>query len=649
MRALDGMSFTVRPGAVTGFLGPNGAGKTTTMRAIFGLTALDAGAVRWDGRPVDGDVRRRFGYLPEERGLYPTMRVGDQLRFLGRLRGLTKDEADRRATSWLERLGLADRAGSNLEDLSLGNQQRIQLISALVHEPDVLILDEPFSGLDPIAVDALSKILVSEARRGATVLFSSHQLDLVEDLCEDAVIVDRGRAVAQGPLDEITAGHDPVLIVDVPDDPEAGWTATLDPAHFSVLGNANGTVRVGVADGVRIRRRAGATGARCGTRRRRRQALRLRTPHARRGLPRARRSPRRRRGRRRRVMRLLDRPVALVAKREVREGLRSKGFWVLMAISVVAVGAIIVISHFVGRTSESTTDLAVVGQPSDGDLERYEAIGAAVGTSIDVLAVDDDAAARAAVDDGTADLAVLDGAEAIVVDEPIEPDDGSELAAVVNVLRADIALTSGLTEAGLSADEIADAVTHEPPAVESLDAGDEESDGRVGVAVIINIALFVLLQTYGGWVVSGVTREKASRVVEVLLSTVTARQLMFGKIIGIGAIALLHAAVLVATAIVSAAIVGIDVPDGFRVTDVADRRRVVHARLLAVLLGVRRHRIAVQPGRGRPGGRAPRHAPPPGRLHHRLLRRRRFLAAAVGAGVLPADGGGVHAGAVRHR
>src|SRR6187402_884061 len=146
------MTFAVRPGAVTGFLGPNGAGKTTTMRAVFGLTALDAGAVRFDGRPIDVAVRRRFGYLPEERGLYPTMRVADQLRYLGQLRGLARGEADQRATAWLERLDLADRARSNLEDLSLGNQQRIQLISALVHEPDVLILDEPFSGLDPIAV-----------------------------------------------------------------------------------------------------------------------------------------------------------------------------------------------------------------------------------------------------------------------------------------------------------------------------------------------------------------------------------------------------------------------------------------------------------------------------------------------------------------
>jgi ABC-2 type transport system ATP-binding protein len=238
VRALDGMTFTVRPGIVTGFLGPNGAGKTTTMRAIFGLTALDAGEVRWKGSPVDATARRRFGYLPEERG-----------RYLGQLRGLARGEADQRATAWLERLDLADRARSNLEDLSLGNQQRIQLISALVHEPDVLILDEPFSGLDPIAVDALSKILVSEARRGATVLFSSHQLDLVEDLCEDAVIVDRGRAVAQGPLDELTAGHDPVLEIEVVGAVGPTWTSRLDPAGLTVLGSSDGTVRLSVADG----------------------------------------------------------------------------------------------------------------------------------------------------------------------------------------------------------------------------------------------------------------------------------------------------------------------------------------------------------------------------------------------------------------
>ena len=191
------------------------------MRAIFGLTALDAGEVRCDGRPIDQDDRRRFGYLPEERGLYPTMKVAEQLRFLGQLRGHGAGPTPTpRPTRWLGELGLADRAGDELEDLSLGNQQRVQLIGALIHQPDVLVLDEPFSGLDPVAVDALSKVLVGEARRGATVLFSSHQLDLVEDLCERAVVVDRGRVVAEGTIDDLTAGADPVLEIDVPSDPD---------------------------------------------------------------------------------------------------------------------------------------------------------------------------------------------------------------------------------------------------------------------------------------------------------------------------------------------------------------------------------------------------------------------------------------------
>jgi ABC-2 type transport system ATP-binding protein len=247
--ALDGMTFAVEPGSVTGFLGPNGAGKTTTMRAVFGLTALDSGTVHYDGHPITQDDRRRFGYLPEERGLYPTMRVAEQLRFLGQLRGMPRADVDREAARWLEQLGLGDRAGDELEDLSLGNQQRVQLIGALLHRPDVLILDEPFSGLDPVAVDALSKVLVGEARRGATVLFSSHQLDLVEDLCERAVVVDRGRVVTAGTIDDLTAGSDPVLEIDVPSDAEGSWTRDLGEVPVEVVSINNGRVRMTVLPG----------------------------------------------------------------------------------------------------------------------------------------------------------------------------------------------------------------------------------------------------------------------------------------------------------------------------------------------------------------------------------------------------------------
>jgi ABC-2 type transport system ATP-binding protein len=252
------MTFAVEPGSVTGFLGPNGAGKTTTMRAVFGLTALDAGEVRWDGRRIDHRARRRFGYLPEERGLYPTMRVLDQLLYLGRLRGMSAADATAEATRWLDDLGLTDRARDSLEDLSLGNQQRVQLIGALIHRPDVLVLDEPFSGLDPVAVDALSKVLVAEARRGATVLFSSHQLDLVEDLCERAIVVDRGRVVAEGTIDDLTAGSDPVLEVVVPSDPNGTWARVLERGNVRVISVRAGRVRLALepAPGLAVDRAA---------------------------------------------------------------------------------------------------------------------------------------------------------------------------------------------------------------------------------------------------------------------------------------------------------------------------------------------------------------------------------------------------------
>jgi ABC-2 type transport system ATP-binding protein len=203
--ALDGCTFTARPGRLTGFLGPNGAGKTTAMRAVFGLVELDAGIVRWRGTPVGPAQRVRFGYMPEERGLYPRMRVRDQLVYLGRLCGLSDRVVGRRVDGWLERVGLADRGRDRLDALSHGNQQRVQLVAALVNQPELVVLDEPFSGLDPIAIATLAGILEETAKAGATVLFSSHQLDLVADLCEDVVVIDSGRVVLAGALDELRA------------------------------------------------------------------------------------------------------------------------------------------------------------------------------------------------------------------------------------------------------------------------------------------------------------------------------------------------------------------------------------------------------------------------------------------------------------
>jgi ABC-2 type transport system ATP-binding protein len=197
--ALDGLSFGVTGGQMFGFVGPNGAGKTTAMRIVLGVLAADTGQVLWEGEPIGPDVRRTIGYMPEERGLYPKMRVREQLAYLAMLHGVPDADALEAAGEWVDRLGLSDRAEDTLESLSLGNQQRVQLAAALVHRPRLLVLDEPFSALDPVGVDLLSEILLEEIHtRGVPVIFSSHQLDLVERLCDAVAIIAAGRLVAAG-------------------------------------------------------------------------------------------------------------------------------------------------------------------------------------------------------------------------------------------------------------------------------------------------------------------------------------------------------------------------------------------------------------------------------------------------------------------
>ena len=203
--ALDACSLRAVPGRLLGLLGPNGAGKTTLMRAVLGLVRPDAGAISWDGRPIDDDARRRVGYMPEERGLYPAMRVGEQVVHFARLSGLGHHEARVAAAVTLQRVGLADQGDRRVDQLSHGNQQRAQLAVALAHDPALLVLDEPFAGLDPLGVDHLGQVLQELARDGRTVVFSSHQLDLVEDLCEDVVILDAGRVVLSGALADLRA------------------------------------------------------------------------------------------------------------------------------------------------------------------------------------------------------------------------------------------------------------------------------------------------------------------------------------------------------------------------------------------------------------------------------------------------------------
>lgn len=201
--ALSGVDLEVPRGQLVGFLGPNGAGKTTTMRGILGLVAMDAGSVTWDGRPLTEDGRRHVGYMPQERGLYPRMMVHEHIAYMGRLAGMDRAAADRCAVEWAERVGLADRGEDLIQELSTGNQQRVQLAVALVHEPVLLILDEPFAGLDPVAVATLSGIMGEQVAKGVSVVFSSHQLELVQDLAEHVTIVAQGATRATGTVTDL--------------------------------------------------------------------------------------------------------------------------------------------------------------------------------------------------------------------------------------------------------------------------------------------------------------------------------------------------------------------------------------------------------------------------------------------------------------
>jgi ABC-2 type transport system ATP-binding protein len=236
--ALDGVSFSVQPGEVFGFLGANGAGKTTTMRIVLDILAPDSGSVTWQGRRNSDLPRRTWGYLPEERGLYGRMTVLDQLLFFAGLYGVQESTARREILHWLERFRIPDYAGRRAEELSKGNQQKVQFIAAVVHDPDVLIMDEPFSGLDPVNA-ALMKEAFGEMRGcGKTLIFSTHQMDTVEELCESVAIVDRGRVVIGGRLADVrrASGRRHVRLA-VEGDSTLAWLASLPGVRVVRPGN----------------------------------------------------------------------------------------------------------------------------------------------------------------------------------------------------------------------------------------------------------------------------------------------------------------------------------------------------------------------------------------------------------------------------
>lgn len=251
VRALDNLSLTVHEGEIYGFVGSNGAGKTTAMRIALGVLAPDAGEIRYAGRPLDLETRAHVGYMPEERGLYPRMKVGPQLTWFAQIHGLSPADARDAMLRWTERLGVGARRGDEVMKLSLGNQQRVQLAAALVHHPNILVLDEPFSGLDPVAVDVMSQVLRERAAEGVPVIFSSHQLDLVERLCDRVGIIKNGAMVAEGTIEELRTTDRQRLLVRVDDggqaaaSSDAAWARALPSVTVvSVDGDAAGATTV---------------------------------------------------------------------------------------------------------------------------------------------------------------------------------------------------------------------------------------------------------------------------------------------------------------------------------------------------------------------------------------------------------------------
>ena len=347
-------------------------------------------AARWPGRggPVGRAERLRFGYMPEQRGLYPRMRIGEQLTWLGRIHGMTAAAARRAAAAWLERLGLADRAGHRLEQLSHGNQQRVQLAAALLHDPEALVLDEPFAGLDPMAAEALAEIIRERAAAGVTVLFSSHQLDLVQDVCDDVAIIDRGRVVLAGSLEEVRR-RAPHRRLDLALAGDAGWSPSL--ARHRAAGTAPRAEHLPGAGGRRPgrpprRRRPGRPG----------HPLQLPAPHPVRPLPRG-GGPM-----------SAGRDVYLVALREVRERARSRAFIVSTAFTLLLViGALAAARPSSPSQPPPAYHIGVVGQRPAGLDGALGLAAAASGALVSTEPLADRAAAEAALEEERIDAALL--------------------------------------------------------------------------------------------------------------------------------------------------------------------------------------------------------------------------------------------------
>ena len=542
--ALDGASFTASPGRIVGFLGPNGAGKTTTMRVIFGLASPDRGEVRWAGAPVDRNARLRFGYMPEQRGLYPRMRVAEQLSYFAQQHGLGGKAANAAANHWLERMGLADRAKSKLEELSHGNQQRVQLATALVHDPELLVLDEPFSGLDPIGIATMTEVIRERAAAGVGVVFSSHQLDLVEDVCEDVVIIARGRIVASGGIEALkTASGRQHLEVEVVGS-DGTWLdgqGDLDrPRPLERQGQAAGRPRG------RPRRaaREGAPGGRGAH-------LRLSAAEAVGAVHGSGRLQRRRDGG---GPMSRWRSIWLVARREILERGRSRGFiFSVLFTTAIVIGSFALTSILRGGDAQVKVGVVV---PAPAGLETtLQAASSGFDKTLVLTDFADRTAAEAALTADQVEAVVDVPADLSAPGEVVYKQDADQILQSI-VGASVVSLRSNVVLAQSNVDQTALAAAHVPPTAVELDPRTDADKARFLFANISTILILVGIFSFGFTVLTGVVEEKQSRVVEVVLSTVRPRDLLMGKVLGIGILGLVQLAVFMGAALIAARVTG---------------------------------------------------------------------------------------------
>ena len=566
--ALDGLAFEVAQGEVFGFLGANGAGKTTTMRICLGIVRADAGEIRWDGRPTGQLPRRTWGYLPEERGLYPRMNVLDQLVYYGSLYGETPERAKREALAWLTRFRIPEYADRRAEELSKGNQQKVQFIAAVLHGPDVLLMDEPFTGLDPVNLVLLREAFMELRDRGRTLIFSTHQMETAEAMCESVAIVDRGRLVAGGRVRDLKrASGRRSLRLAVDGDVAPTWLAELPGVDGirAVAGGSELELSPRRRPGRRPlgRPRPGPLG----------HPVRGRGAEPGGAVHRARRAARRRignpgprgrdvvaPGRRRGLMGDRD-PLfpnaAIVARREYRDRVRGPLF---LASTVVLMGlaALVAVAPIAIRYFDRQTVTRIVVVSSDAGLaDRATAVadrllnippdGVDVATWRKPYSIEQSAdgpAADAALAAGElSGVLVVDRLPNGQVDVALRSYEGAGSARAQLLALASFGIGvldwSSRLPSGSAVDPFITPNFH----VDALNTateggrplGAQEAASRAFLGIVFVVLLFITVVIYGMWVATGVASEKSSRVMELMISAASPRQMLTGKVVGIGA------------------------------------------------------------------------------------------------------------------